>query len=338
LSIGAPTGIASGEVEIATISRQGSSTITPPSGWTQIIDTQIGTSLRQTSYWHVAGASEGTTAWGFSSTSVATGGIVVYSGVDPTTIVDTAGQQTGTSGKTATIPSATTAYSGDLVLGTGSFNNAGTLTAGSSTTKRYSVLVSATNGPSMLAQDATQASAGATTAQTITDGSSGTAWIGQAIALKAASAAGLLSVQSSATPSFSANLDTGDQNATYTVPLTTTASVTPAAGWNETITSTQFATSGGQRLSASASTITSAPTAACNSAYANCSAPTNAVTYPLTVLAGSGPPTATKFFDAASGTGAGVFTVTPTITVSVPQNTFAGTYTSTLTLAIVSGP
>jgi hypothetical protein len=34
----------------------------------------------------------------------------------------------------------------------------------------------------------------------------------------------------------------------------------------------------------------------------------------------------------------GLFTLTPTIGVFVPQNTYAGTYTSTLTIAIVSGP
>ena len=34
----------------------------------------------------------------------------------------------------------------------------------------------------------------------------------------------------------------------------------------------------------------------------------------------------------------GKFTVTPTVGVFVPQSTFAGTYTSTLTIAIVSGP
>ena len=42
--------------------------------------------------------------------------------------------------------------------------------------------------------------------------------------------------------------------------------------------------------------------------------------------------------NAAAATGAGQFTVTPTVTVSVPQNSFAGAYSSTLTLAIVSGP
>jgi hypothetical protein len=45
-----------------------------------------------------------------------------------------------------------------------------------------------------------------------------------------------------------------------------------------------------------------------------------------------------KFFNAAANTGMGQFTITPTIGVFVPQNTFAGTYTSTLTIAIVTGP
>ena len=66
--------------------------------------------------------------------------------------------------------------------------------------------------------------------------------------------------------------------------------------------------------------------------------PTNSVTYPVGVPAGSTPPTAVKYFNAAANTGQGQFTNTPTIQVSVPANTYAGTYTSTLTLAAVSGP
>jgi hypothetical protein len=58
----------------------------------------------------------------------------------------------------------------------------------------------------------------------------------------------------------------------------------------------------------------------------------------VSVPAGSGPPTALKFFNAASGSGAGLFTVTPTVSVLVPQNSFAGSYSSTVTVAIVSGP
>jgi hypothetical protein len=337
LAIAKPTGVASGQVEIATISLQGTATITPPSGWTQIRSSQVGSSLTQASYWHIAGASEGTTTWSFSASSIAAGGIIAYSGVDTVSIVDAAASNTGTSGTAVAVPSVTTTYAGDLVLGVGSLNNQGTLTADAGTTSRYTVKVGVANGPDLLAEDVTQASAGATATQSVTDSASATAWIGQVITLKAASAAGVLSVSSSATPSFSGNLDSGDQTATYTVPLVTIASVSPASGWNETVTSTQL-TTGTRTLSTSASTIASAPTISCNSAEANCTSATNSVSYPVNVPAGSGPPTSVKFINAASGTGAGKFTVTPTVSVSIPQNSFAGTYTSTVTIAIVSGP
>jgi hypothetical protein len=34
----------------------------------------------------------------------------------------------------------------------------------------------------------------------------------------------------------------------------------------------------------------------------------------------------------------GSFTVTPTVQVAIPANTYAGSYSSTVTLAAVSGP
>jgi hypothetical protein len=337
LSLPAPASVASGNVEIATLSRQGASTITPPSGWTQVIDTTVGSALRQTSFWHIAGASETATSWGFSASTPATGGIVAYSGVDARTIIDAAVPQTGITGTTATVPSLTATYAGDLILGLGSFNNQGTLTKAAAATSRFSTKVATTNGPALLHEDVAQPASGASATQAITDSSAATAWIGVAIALKSASAAGVLALTTSSSPSFAADLDTGDQTPTFTVTLTTTASVSPAPGWNETITSTQFST-GTRTLATSASTIQTAPTAVCVSANANCLAPTNAVGYPVSVPAGVGPPAAVKFFNAAATTGAGQFTVTPTVTVSVPQNSFAGTYSSTLTLAIVSGP
>jgi hypothetical protein len=47
---------------------------------------------------------------------------------------------------------------------------------------------------------------------------------------------------------------------------------------------------------------------------------------------------AAKFFSAAADSGMGNFTVTPAVDVSVPANSYAGTYSSTLTLAATSGP
>ena len=73
-------------------------------------------------------------------------------------------------------------------------------------------------------------------------------------------------------------------------------------------------------------------------AEGTCTNPTNAITYPFTVPAEAVAPAAVKFFNAAADTGMGKFTLTPTVGVSVPANTYAGTYKSTVTLASVSGP
>ena len=147
-----------------------------------------------------------------------------------------------------------------------------------------------------------------------------------------------LSLTTSAAPTFTDNLNLGDQTQTYTAALTAkdTSSGT-SAGWNLTITSTEFTTGGTtpRTLATNASSVTSVASAC---AGGTCVNPVNSITYPLTVPAGSTPPTAVKFFNAAANTGQGTFSVTPTVRVTVPQNSYAGTYTSTLTLAIVSGP
>jgi hypothetical protein len=333
LTLPAPVGLAAGEVEIATISLAGQATISPPPGWAQVIDTEEGTALHQASFSHVAGPKEGGALFTFSAATTAAGGIAAYSGVDTSAIVDASAAQTG-SGTTATIPSVSAGYAGDLVLGVGSFAAGATLTAGSGTTKRYSALASPASGPALLAQDATSAAAGPTAAQSI--GSSLAAgWVGQAIALKAAGAAGTLSVSTSATPSFTADLNAGDQSPSYPLPLSVTATTSPPPGWNLTITSTQFSNATAT-LAANASQIASAPTVSCTGS--SCTAPSNAISYPVTIPAGATPPAPVKFFDAAAGTGAGSFTITPAVTVFVPQNSYAGTYTSTLTISIASGP
>jgi WxL domain surface cell wall-binding len=146
-----------------------------------------------------------------------------------------------------------------------------------------------------------------------------------------------LSVSTASSPSFSANLDSGDSTPTYTVALTSQDTRGTGAGWNETITSTQFTTGAPNNytLATNASTVTGVTQAGASGTN---TAATNSITYPVSVPAGSGPPTAVKLFNAAANTGMGKFTITPTVGVFVPQNSFAGTYTSTVTLAIVSGP
>lgn len=147
----------------------------------------------------------------------------------------------------------------------------------------------------------------------------------------------VLSASTSATPSFTANLDSGDSTQTYTVPMAIQDTRGTGAGWNLTITSTTFSTGGGtpRTLSTTASSLTGV-TSAC--ASGTCTTPSNAQTYPIAVPAAGTAPTAVKFFNTTANNGMGIFTVTPTIAVTVPQNAYAGTYSSTVTLSVVSGP
>jgi hypothetical protein len=131
-------------------------------------------------------------------------------------------------------------------------------------------------------------------------------------------------------------LDGTDKAATFAVPTTVNDQRGTGAGWNLTVTSTQFANSGGKALPMSASVMTGV-TSAC--AGDTCTNPTNAVSYGLPVPADSGTlPDPVKFFNAAADSGMGKFTVTPSVAVTVPANSYAGTYTSTLTLAATTGP
>lgn len=150
--------------------------------------------------------------------------------------------------------------------------------------------------------------------------------------------AGTLTEVNTITPAPSLTLNGTDQTVTYTLAITETDATGSGNGWNLTITSTQFSTGGGtpKTLSATASTITGVTTACVTGS--TCTDPTNGITYPVTVPAGATAPTAVKFYNAAANSGMGKFTITPTVSIAIPANTFAGTYTSTISLAAVSGP
>ena len=149
---------------------------------------------------------------------------------------------------------------------------------------------------------------------------------------------GSLSITTSATPSFSVTLDGTDKTPTYTVPTTVSDATATGNGWNLTITSTQFTTGGGSphTLATNASSVTGVANSCTGTG--TCTSPTNSIAYPVGVPAASSPPAAVKYYNASANTGMGEFTNTPTVGVSVPATTYAGTYTSTLTLAAVSGP
>jgi hypothetical protein len=151
---------------------------------------------------------------------------------------------------------------------------------------------------------------------------------------------------------ISVQLNGHDQIASYALSVTlsnmfiATTILTPNVGWHLTISSTQFTNTSNPsiKLSPYASQIASVNTGCIadsnpkdKNAEIVCSHQTNNITYPLLVPAGDSVP-AVSFFQASPYTTMGTFSITPTINVQIPGNTYAGVYTSTITLAVISGP
>jgi hypothetical protein len=153
------------------------------------------------------------------------------------------------------------------------------------------------------------------------------------------SAGSLAFVSTPPNVSFSATLNGTDQTVTSAQALDVGDATGSGAGWNLTATSTTFTTGGGSphTLSTSATTVGASPTVACDTGV-TCVLATNSVSYPYTLPAASTAPVATKLFNAAANTGMGNQTVTPSWKLAVPASTLAGTYTSTWTISLVSGP
>ena len=177
--------------------------------------------------------------------------------------------------------------------------------------------------------------AGATVAETQTANVTGT-WEAAIITFKDACTGGSLTITSPATVAFSAvTLNGLDRTTTGSGVVTPSDMTGSGSGWDVQLTSTQFSDGSGHTLPTTSATATGVST----SAHAgNCTLPTNSISYPITVPAGAGPPTAVKIFDAATNTGGGPTDVTVNFSLAVPAKAYAASYTSTWTLTVASGP
>jgi hypothetical protein len=131
-------------------------------------------------------------------------------------------------------------------------------------------------------------------------------------------------------PSLTSTLDGTDQTASYAPVLGVVDARGTGVGWNLTVSATTFSDGSGHTLAAG---VVSSVASACHAASTCTAATSSGISYPLTIGG-----TASKFFNAAVSTGLGKVDVTPTIDVLIPGNAFAGTYTSTVTIAATTGP
>jgi hypothetical protein len=138
-----------------------------------------------------------------------------------------------------------------------------------------------------------------------------------------------------ATLAFPSTALTGrDQSVTTPLALSPNDETGSGSGWNLTATSTTF-TSGTHTLPTNSAQITAGSSSAVTG---TCSVPANQISYPVTIPAGTSAPSAVKIFDASSGSGAGPVDLSFTAALKVPGNARVGTYTSTWTLTLSSGP
>jgi putative surface cell wall-binding protein len=123
------------------------------------------------------------------------------------------------------------------------------------------------------------------------------------------------------------------------------------AGWNVSMSATTFTT--GSHTLANAGTLstngsltsisgTTAPTATCSAA---CTAPTDTTTYPVAITTAATSPTPSIIYDTAVATGLGLFVIGGSAALNpvgwwlqIPASVYAGSYTSTVTLEVTSGP
>ncbi|HTU73239.1 MAG TPA: WxL domain-containing protein [Trebonia sp.] len=128
------------------------------------------------------------------------------------------------------------------------------------------------------------------------------------------------------------------------------------AGWHVTISATTFAATGGATLadsgtfstngSVTSATATTAPSQACTGGTGDCTLPDNtATTYPVAITTAAATPPTETIYQAAATTGVGSVdiggsTATDPVGwwITVPGTTTPGTYTSTISVNIVSAP
>lgn len=166
---------------------------------------------------------------------------------------------------------------------------------------------------------------------------------------------GALNLTASSSLTWTGTLNGLNQSVTDVLPgdqqYTVNDATGTGAGWHVTAAATQFTNGSNTFLntgtfttngSITSITSTSAPAATCTG---SCTLPTNTTTYPVAITTAATAPTPVTIYDTAVSTGLGQVVIGGSTSanpvgwwVNVPASASAGAYTSTITMAIISGP
>lgn len=328
-----PAASTSGNMLVGIVATAANTTATAPAGWvkaTSVFTSGVGT----TQIWYDAKNAGGISSVKFTlaASDNAVAQLSEWSGVAITTPLNGSGTDTKTTNSTTLAVSATAAAANELGIasfGASTGSTGDTFTPASGWTNlmpAQSVSDTADYDIGVGSGSVSETETAATTAK----------WAGAIATFYGSCGGGSLSLASPATAAFgSLTLNGATQSVTTNLAFTPTDSTASSNGWNLTGTSTTFTNSGGKTLPTTATTVTAASVAATSG---TCRLPTNSITYPVTLPAATAAPTAVKLYDAAAATGLGPSTVTLTAKISVPPNSHSGSYSSTWTFSLVSGP
>jgi hypothetical protein len=333
------TASTSGDLLVATISDLNGNcfidSITAPSGWVRAAHS-CRSSVGPVEIWYRANApSTSSVLFNTGSSGSSTRGqLSEFSGVATSSPLDQTGTANSSSASTSLTVSTPGSISGSGEVAVTAYNTSQGLT--SFTATGWTVLQSDPSA-GFDSNYLLSPTSGSALTETVTSSPQST-WGAVIATFKAPPCStGSLSFGAPGTFTFpSVTLDGTDQIASNTIVLTPDDERGTGAGWNITGTSTTLTS--GFPVHTMSTTATQVTAASVTAGTGNCSLPTNSIGYPLTLPAAATAPTAVKIYNAASATGTGPANVTLTFRLSVPANTFHATYTSTWTLAIVSGP
>lgn len=168
---------------------------------------------------------------------------------------------------------------------------------------------------------------------------------------------GTLSLTAPGSLTWSATASGTDQSVVDTTAadqqLTVNDATGAAAGWHVTASATTF-TNGTHTLpntgsfsatgSLTSMSATTGPSAACATG-STCTLPTNSTTYPVQITTAATAPPSVTLYDTAASTGMGKIVLGGSSAanplgwwLNVPSNVYSGSYTSTVTMAVVSAP
>lgn len=333
-----PAASTAGTLLVATLATQKNTVFTAPSGWTQAVNK--GQTNAEAAIWYYPNNPGGITSASFTNTGATStsGQLSEWSGVatSPLDKYGSASAILATSVAPAT--SQATTVAGELaVTSTAEYitlASTATYTPGTGWTNLGNT--GATSSSYQYTADYRTGVATGVVSETITSSAIGALSAAVATFKPVTCTGGTLGLTPPSSVAFPAvTLNGTNQTATASAGLTPSDMSGSAAGWNVQATSTTFTNGAGRTLPTSATTVTGA---AATAVSGNCDLPTNSIAYPVTLPAAATAPTAVKVYDAAAATGGGPLTVTLSFKLAVPASAYMGSYSSTWTFTIASGP